>query len=618
MPRPQYKTIDFPAGIYRDDTQYRAEGHWWDCDKVRFRNGRPEMIGGWKRVSSTALTGVPRDIHTQDSRPVATSSISQLVFVGTSKSVYKGVMTGASDPVTISFTELTPETFSFTLVSNPFTSVGGSVSYLYCQMSNRVRLLDAVTISGASTFSGISTGELNRLYIVTELNVTGYPAGTVKLESYSQAYVSSGTGGGSSVTATVGMATGTYSDEKQWSFASRGGDCVMCLRDNAIFYMKTDFTTGGSGIFFLAESTTAYPASIPSDSLTANNIPRISRGVTIGKDGSLIALGCSDQTTGVQDLMLVRWSDQENYADWEDREDNTAGSFRLQWGSKILSWITTKRETLIWTDTSLVSMRWTGAPYYYTFEKIADNVGCLAHNTAVAIGDAVYWMGAGQFYLYDGSVKPLPCTVHNYVFSNLNTDLHPVRGGLNPSYNEIWWMYPANEDASMENDHYVIYNYSENVWSIGTLARSAWHAHGIVESTDTPSSLILSSDGTYILAQEYGYSDNNGSTEANIQAYIESGGTDIGQGEDVQYVSELVPNHGTLGSGGHVNYMLMYRSWPNQELQIGPAPTFTPNDDRSAIRLRAREVAVKISSNSNDFKWTMGTPKILIQPDGRR
>lgn len=609
--------LDFPPGIVRDETQYRAEGRWWDCDKVRFRNGRPEMIGGWKRVSSTLFNGVPRDLHSQTSRPVAAGTISQMVFAGTSRSVYYGILSTASSPVSISFTELTPESFSFSLSTDPFTSVGGSVTYLYAQMSGRVRLLDAVTISGGTTFAGISTGELNRLYIVTELNVSGYPAGTVKLESYTVPYVSAGTGGGASVTATVSMATGTYSSAKQWSFASRGGDCVMCLRDNALFYQKTDLTSGNPGCFFLCEASTSYPATAANDDLTANSVPRIARGVTVGKDSSVIAFGCSDGDSDVQDLMNVRWSDQDNPYDWEPREDNTAGGFRMDWGSEILSWLNTKREILIWTDTAVVSMKWVGAPYYYSFEKIADNTSCLTHGTAIAVGDEVFWMGSGQFYRYNGAVQSLPCTVQKYVFSNLNTTVYPIRAGLNPAYNEVWWMYPANENTALENDHYVIFNYVENVWSIGTMARSAWLSHGIIE-TGAPGALILASDGSYMVAQEYGYSDDNGTTQAVIPSYVESGTMDIGEGDVMQFCSTLIPNHSVIGAASDITYTIKGRDWPNAELYIEQTVNASTRDTKKDIRIRAREFAVRVGSAGNDFKWNLGKPRIEIQPDGRR
>lgn len=615
--------LDFPPGIWRDDTQYRAEGKWYDCDKMRFRNGRPEMIGGWRNFS----TG---------SNAFSTSSA---MFPGMSMKYYgggrvglgcgEGFFLGSFDGITTatSIQAVTPASpAAVTLANNPFTDYTNAAFIQLTEANHKRRKWDLVTIAGATGFSGILAADLNRTFqistIVDENTYIVEPiTGSITYPG------SAASGGGAAVTLTLSFNATRFdpfgASIREWSQVQYGTDFIFCDRDQAIYYYRSG-TLSGNPAFFLCETNAAsYPTW--GFGANANEVPIMATGVEVGKDRSVIAFGANEIGSVEQDKMLVRWSDQENPVDWEPREDNTAGGFRLTWGSRIKAWINTKSEILIWTDTALVSMKWQGDPYFYSFDKIADNVPIIGMRSAVAVGDVVYWMGPDQFYRYNGAITPLPCTVQRYVFSQVATQINgagPTQGtgvqtyfaGHNPQFNEVWFFCRTTTSPFKI---YVIYNYLENVWAIGVMDRYAW-------TTADDGRVIAMGDSAAnnkpcIFFHEYNYASYDNGSAANIAAYIESGAGDLGEGDRFQSASRFLPDHSTVGATGTLTYTLKGRNYSLEslsDLAVMTATATNSADKQKDIRARRRQFAIRISSSGNDFKWTLGKLEIDVQPDG--
>jgi hypothetical protein len=399
----------------------------------------------------------------------------------------------------------------------------------------------------------------------------------------------------------------------------------------------------------MRNSSSAYNDSvyIGTEFPTANLVPSAAICVGLGKDRSVIAFGCNDPLIPitvwaslagkpyVKNLRLVAWSDNENPFEWEPREDTTAGSFEIQSGSYIITAQEYKTGHVIFMDTCLVYMKWVGAPAYYAFEKISDGVSIIGPNAAVSTPKGLFWMGVNNFYVFNGSVSVIPCTVSRYVFSNINrTDLnvdadvpesvtpvvdpvaHCVATAHFAEQNEVWWFYPTG--SSIENDSYVVYNYVENWWSIGTMFMSA------CLDGEARNPIMAGGHPVQLYKHDYLYSINNviSKNPQPVSSYIESGGMDIGEGDSVQHVSKLVPDFGYVGTAPTLTYEFKTREWPMEDFaspSSGDASvTATTSTKWKDLRIRAREMRLKISASSSVGKWFLGKTRVAIQSDGRR
>lgn len=608
------KPLDFKPGIVRDDTQYRAEGSWWDCDKVRFRDGRPEMIGGWVARNATALTGTVRGLHR-----MLTSFDNNTVIAGTESGLYQAIDSGGA----IVFQNITPDSYAVVLGSNPLEITGPNFAKLTVPDLFKFSVGDTVVLAGLTTFGGNSAGVLNSSYFVTALTGSVVSLAPVALGSL----VAAAAGGGSSGTVSVTFAARTATVQsivgaRYWSFATLDGALLSCERNGPIYY----WDGGSSPSFYLRNAASLYsPRSCPSVAIC----------IGIGQDRSIIAFGCNDpqipidSTTLLYGLpfkinrTLVTWSDSSNPFDWEDREDNTAGTLSIQYGTEIITVVPTRREHLIFMDSCLMSMKYIGDPDYYGIDKIADNITIIGPNAAMAVGDTVFFMGPNNFYVYNGAIQPIPCPVARYVFSNINRGQDPAVPGPNTpmayrvatchnvEYNEVWWFYPSG--SSTENDRYVAYNYVEKTWFIGALARTA------ALPTEATYPLMAGTDGK-LYKHEYLYADNDGATANNISAYIESGDMDIGDGDAFTSISRAIPDHSLTGNtSASVTYQLKKRNAPMAPWEAGTGEkTVAYNEDQVDLRARARQFAFRVASSTNDTKWTLGRPRLDIQQDGKK
>lgn len=359
-------------------------------------------------------------------------------------------------------------------------------------------------------------------------------------------------------------------------------------------------------------------------------IPSVASCVTITDERYLLALGCNDAINGssVQDPMLIAWSDQENPQVWYPQVTNTAGNFRLAYGTRIIAVEKTRQEILIWTDGALYSMQYLGPPYVYGFNPLSVDTTIASQNAMATAAGVTYWMGDDKFYAYSGRVDTLPCALRQYVFSDINNDqLELVCAGTNEKYNEIWWFYPS--EGSVFNNRYVIYNYLEKLWYYGDMERSAWLDSHIVGSP-------LGAVNQLTVVHETGADDGSVNPPVPINAYIESADFDLGEGGyQFSFVRRIIPDMDFIGSSNpapEVTMTLKARNYPGQgvagtsTMQNAAAPvtsaeisTQVYNYTREVwIRLRGRQLVFRIDSDQLGTKWQLGTPRLMIQPDGRR
>tara|TARA_A200000159_G_scaffold122731_1_gene117223 strand:+ start:1687 stop:3774 length:2088 start_codon:yes stop_codon:yes gene_type:complete len=414
-----------------------------------------------------------------------------------------------------------------------------------------------------------------------------------------------GWGDASSLAATSG------SEARIWTLDNFGEDLLACVRDGELFYWdKTN------GLSTRADKLTARSG--------ADQVPTIARQVMVSdRSRHCIAFACNAQGSSDQDPLLIRFSKAENAVDWNILTAGTdAGDLIIGSGSKFVSAIETKREILVWTDVSLHSMQFIGAPNTFGLIQIASGLSIVGPNAVVAVNDQVFWMGENQFYLYDGRTQQIPCTVRDYVFDDINNDQRElVTAGLNSAYYEVFWFYPSKN--STEVDKYVVFNYSEQVWYFGTLARTAWI------DAEIRSYPVAAAPDRYLYNHELGNDDGSTSPATAIQAFIESSPLSMESGDQFQLIRRVIPDvtfDGSEQATPTVTFTLQGYDKPGQGGQDSVNGTVTKEvsdtvekyTDELFLRLRGRSFSVKIQNTGTGTQWRLGIPRVDVRPDGRR
>ena len=636
--------LQFRPGVNRETTSYSNEGGWFDCDKVRFRFGTPEKIGGWEKLSGQSFLGTARALH-----PFVALDGTSFLGVGTHLKYYLEEGGG--------FNDITPLRVTTAAGAATFAATNGSSTITVTDADHGANENDFVTFSGAASLGGLVTAAvLNQEYqifnivstsayqikaravaTVAQITVDGQYTPTLIVANGSD----TGNGGGSVVckyqivtgldttVAGTGWGAGTYSRGtwgsgasltavgdilRIWTHDNFGEDLIINVRDGGIYYWD--------------KSTSSAPfarAVALSDLAGADaTTPTVAKQVLISdRDRHVIVFGCDAQNNiGVQDPLLIRFSDQENPLVWTAQPTNTAGDLRIGTGSEIITAVETRQQILVFTDRSLHAMQYLGPPFTFGISLISENITVASPLSAIAVDDSVYWMGEEEFYVYTGQVQKLPCSVRSYVFGDFNTSQsEKVTAAVNSSFSEIWWFYPSA--GSETNDKYVVFNYQEQAWYYGTIARSAWIDRGIAQY---PISAGL--DG-YLYYHEFGQDDGSVNPPAAIPSFIESSQMSIGAGDNFVFLSRLIPDVTFDGSSSptpSVSMTLETRQFPGtaytgtksntvQRSATVPVEQFT---DQVFVRLRGRSFAFKIDSSDTGVEWRLGTPRVDLRPDGRR
>jgi hypothetical protein len=392
----------------------------------------------------------------------------------------------------------------------------------------------------------------------------------------------------------------TAGETRLWSQDNFGEDLILNVRNDNIYYWDATLGLGNR-------------ASALSAQAGASDAPTTARQIVISDtDRHVIALGANTLGTTAQDLLLVRWSDQENAVNWTPTATNTAGSQRLSSGSEIITAVETRQEILIWTDTSLYSMRYVGPPFTFSFNLLASNTSIISPNAVVAAGDRVFWMDTENFFMYAGQIQTIPCTVLRYVFDDINYDQSiKFFAGSNRMFDEVFWFYCS---ASSDNiDRYAKYNYADNTWDIGLLSRTAWVDFGL---HDKPRAAGVADSLNYVYAHETGTTADG----AAMSPFIESSVFSIGDGDQFAFVSRIIPDIDITSSDSStsVNYVLKTRNYPGESLATSSTSAVTSTTDQAFVRSRSRSVVLRVESSAADVAWTLGDVRLDIRPDGRR
>ena len=618
-----YTKLQFKPGIVRDVTRYSNNGGWVDSNRIRIRMVFPETIGGWTRVNPIAFLGSCRSLFNW-------TALTGEDFIGAGTSLKFYVFEGNQA------NDITPIRSSNNAVT--FAATNGSNIITATDTSHGAVLNDFVTFSGAASLGGqITAAVLNREYQIYEIvspdvykfvataTANGSDSGNGGASSKAAYQINTGqdnatfgAGWGAGIwgRGTWGSAANVtipVASLRLWSQDNFGEDLIMCVRNGGIFYWDT---SGGVTTRAVALSTLGGAQAAP----TVAAIVLVSE-----KDRHVIAFGCDPESaSGTQDPLTIRFSSQESATEWRTLDTNTAGELQLSSGSAIIAAVQTKQQILILTDISAHAMQYVGDPFIYGISEVSRNISIVGQNAAVAIGDAVYWMGRGQFYLYNGNVKEIPCSVKEYVFTDLNlVQQSKVMAGSNTAFSEVWWFYPSLN--SENNDKYVVFNYAENIWYYGTLNRTAW-----IDNTHAGNPIAAATDG-YLYTHEIGTDDGSTTPASSIDAFIESSPIELSDGNQFMFGRRLLPdisfrNSTSVGTAS-AELSLSARNSPGGSAfgtedntltgQPIPVGTFTEEVD---IRIRGRSVALKLASISSvpGVSWRLGTPRIDVRPDGRR
>lgn len=721
--------LTFNPGINRDTTKYSNTGGWYDSDKVRFRNGLPEKIGGWQKFLNDQFLGVARDITRwaslnstiytaiatnikvyinggslagyYDVTPIrktssltnpftVTNGSTEVVVTDSGHGAIEGsyvTFSGASSVGGVPDTELNAEfeithvidteqyiinvttaasssatgggsvtaayqlnigldtsvvgtgwgagpysgapqpCFVYTLGTDPIetsTATNGSSPYdttvlTITHVAHGLLTGDTIVLAEAASVGGVDAKFINRPFTITKIDADSYT-----VTAYTNA-TSDASGGGSSVTATCyriasPSVTGWGEEASEssltlqlrlWSLENYGEDLIMNPRDG--------------GIYYWVENTPTTRAVNISSLTNAANCPQFASKILVSEIGQhLMAFGCdSFEDPGTQDKMLIRWSSDQRPEYW-DESDTTenAGSLRLSNGSFIMSAEQTRQEILVWTDNSLYSIQYQGAPYIFTATLLSSGIDIIGPNSNATAVNTTFWMGSDNFYYYDGTVNRMPCTVREKVFLDLNfSQRFKVFAGVNSENNEVTWFYPsANSDT---NDRYVTYNYAEKVWYYGTLARTAWADRGF--STNP---IAAGLDG-YLYYHEVGSDDGSTNPPSPISAYIESSPVEIEDGDKIAFVSRVIPDISFRDTGNYdpareVAFAISPQMYPGSVAGTSDSNpvvySYAVNGftDQLFTRIRGRSVILRVSSDDIGVAWRVGTPRLDIRLDGRR
>lgn len=630
--------ILFKPGVNRENTRYTNEGGWYKSDKVRFRQGTPEKIGGWTQFATTTFLGVCRSLWNW-----ITLAGFSLVGVGTNLKFYvnKGGV----------YFDITPIRATSVINNNPFVATLGSSVITVTDTAHGGATGDFVSYTGALGLGGnitaavlnVAAGGTTPEYQITVLTANTYTI-TVAVAA-SAADVSGSPGGGAAVTAAyqigvgpevqqalVGWGAGSWGSGA-WGYGTATASTLSPLRswNQCNFGQNLIFGPQGGGLYYWDATIGVDVRGVNLTTLGDPDTP-LSQNYLIISDTSrfVLVFGTNDPyaiSPTALDPMLIRWSDQENPFVWAPAATNQAGSIRLSHGSQIVTAIQTRQEIVTFTDSSVYSLQYLGPPYVWGTQLLGDNISIISSNAVALASGIIYWMGIDKFYVYDGRIQTLNCDLRRYVFGDINqTQAEQVFAGTNEGFNEVWWFYCSANSNTV--DKYVVFNYLEKVWYYGTMARTAWLDSGIL---DYP---IAATYVNNIVNHEIGTDDNMTATTAPIDAYISSSEFDIGDGNNFGYVWRVLPDltfadstYSPTGAQPQVTLTLypMLNSGSGSGtpgvMTINKIAEYNITEEFTGIvytRVRGRQMILKLGSNQIGTNWQLGAPRIDVRPDGRR
>ena len=618
------KKLQLKPGVNRENTRYTTEGGWYDCDKIRFRQGTPEKIGGWVRLSTNFFLGVCRSIWSW-----STLGGAPLKGVGTNLKMY--IERGGQ------YYDITPLRVTTSAGDVTFAATTGSNVLVVSDTAHGATAGSFVTYSGAVSLGGNVTA--------TVLNAEYQIASVINANSYNivvpvTANASDSGNGGSSVVGRYQVNIGPAIQEplsgwgasawgsgawgvgqpgseelRIWNQANYGEDLLFGPRGGGLFYWDATTGVGARGVN-VAGIMGASDVPTKQNKLLVSDVSRF-----------VLCFGVNDLGSAELDPMLIRWSDQEDFLNWTPAITNQAGGLRVSLGSKIITAVQNRQEILVFTDLALYSLQYQGPPFVWGAQTMADNISIVGPNAVTVANNTAYWMGDDKFYVYNGRTQTLRCDLRQYIFQSFNFEQRDqVFAGTNEAFNEVWWWYPSAN--SIVPDRYAVYNYQEDIWYYGNLTRTAWLDSA---SSGRPVAAI----DNRLVVHETGVDDGTNGTLVPIPANISSAEFDIEDGQNFGFIWRLLPDVTFRGSTATnptatltLQPMLNSGSGYNDPLSVGgvasaavtrtavvPIEQFT---GQVYVRVRGRQMSIKIESSDLGVAWQLGSPRIDVRLDGRR
>lgn len=617
--------LQLKPGVNRENTRYQQETGWYECDKIRFRAGTPETIGGWQQISANTFLGVCRSLWNW-----VTLGGANLIGVGTNLKFY--IQNGGL------YYDITPIRATTTGTAT-FAATNGSSILTVTDAANGSTIGDFVTFSGAVSLGGnITAAILNQEYQI----LTTPTANTYTINVGVNANASDVGNGGASVVAAyqvnvgpeiqiplTGWGAGTWGSGpwgigtsssvsiRIWSQTNFGEDLIYAPRKGKIYYWDA-----GSGL--------ASRGVLLSSLAGASDVPVVQNQVMVSDVSRFVlAFGCNDIGSATQNPMLIRWSDQENAVNWTPSATNQAGGLTLSHGSEIVTAVQTRQEIVVFTDMSVYSLQYLGQPAIWGANLLADGISIIGPNAVSVASGITFWMGVDKFYKYDGNVTTLRCDLRQYVFSDLNESQgYQVTSGINEAFNEVWWFYCSANSTVV--DKYVIYNYLEDIWYYGTMGRTAWIG------ADVSNYPVAATYSHNLVNHEVGVNDNETTTTEPINAYIETAEWDVGDGDTFTFIRRVLPDvtfrasasspapqltmtiKPMKNSGSGFNSPLSEggnSSVPVVRIAQAPIEEFT---GQIFIRVRGRQFIMRYESDQIGTAWQVGATRVDVKQDGRR
>ena len=610
--------LKFKPGVDKQDTAYSAgdQRKYVDSDFVRFHYGKPERWGGWQNLPNPnrVMVGVVRDTHSW----VALDG-TRYIALGTDRKLYIYSEGAISDITPIRSTES---------LTNPFTTTNGSATITVTDAAHGAAVGDFVTFDSFSTLDGLDMNQ--------EFEITTVPSSSTYTITHSSNATGSTSGGGGSGNAkyqiTTGPATSTYGygwgtlawGDSTWDTSRSASSVVVAARNWSLDNFGEDLiaTVLNGGTFIWDTS-----GGLSNRATALSNAPTASRFSLVSTDTRHLLIFGTETTIGnsaTQDDLLFRFSDREDATDYTPVATNEAGSLRITDGSRIVGAVKSTGQILVWTDTSLHGIQFVGTPFTFGLRQLGANAGLIAQHAAIEVNGKAYWMSDNAFYLYDGVVKKMPCSVQDYVFDDMSyTNKADIAVGLNTAFNEIIWYYPSANATQI--DRAVAYNYLEGTWYTINLARTTWLGAYVYEKPiATEYSSSATANATSILGLTAGASSifehesgNNQADGTPITAFLETGSVEIADGDQLMSVNKLVPDFDNLADT--MTARLTLEQYPQSASNVQTSGTITSTTEKISVRGRGRAVKIRYTTNTvDDTPWRLGSQKIEIRPDGRR
>ena len=641
--------LQFRPGVNRDQTNYSNEGGWFACDKIRFRSGYPEKIGGWVKSTPTPFAGVCRNMWNW-----ITTFSDNLLSLGTNAKLY--IEAGGN------YYDITPLRSVNPTLTTPSTdnciqtsTTAPTTITVVIPAGHGTQTGNYVTISGVvGPVGGVAASQINGNHKVTVLS-----SSTFTFPVTGPVTSNSAGGGGTAISISFeidagnpvplngyGWGTGTWGrsgwglgstspvsqPQRDWWMDNFDNDLVANIRNGAPYIWQRGSTVDpGAALSTRAITLQAYATA---NSYVANDVPvKVMQLLVSQQDKHLIAFGAVPfGSTNANDFdpMLIRWASQDAPGNWTPTVTNTAGDLRISRGSRIVRALPTRQEILVWTDSHLYTLQFLGTTDVFGLQEYADNISIASPRAVTTASNITYWMGQDKFYAYTGRVETLPCTLRNHVFQNLNfAQAEQIISGTNEQWNEVWWFYPTAD--SEVNNAYVVYNHLDRLWYYGSINRTAWLDTALrryPQAANTP--VAVNNLGDVTVGDGYLYSHENGLDDdgAALSAYIESSDFDLGEGDQFMLTRRMLPDvnfDDSTANTPEVTLEVRTRNFPGSSLSNNPSDaklvmrtTVDTYTEQVFVRARARQMALKVISDQLGVQWQLGAPRLDMREDGRR